>query len=149
MTDERTSTDIDWEEEFADDPDFQAIPPERRARLIEFLERAMELGLGAVYGDEDPDEPDADVDCASLTDRCQARCCTLIFALTKEEVAAGKVRWNPKRPYFIARDEDGYCPHLERGTWRCQVWADRPLRCRRYDCRHDEYIWPDGFPRDD
>jgi Fe-S-cluster containining protein len=43
----------------------------------------------------------------------------------------------PTRPFFIARDAGGYCPHLQRDTLRCSVWAERPLRCRRYDCREN------------
>lgn len=137
---------IDWEEEFKDDPDWQAIPPEKRPRLIEFIERALEMNIAAVYGDEDPDEPDADMDCGHYLSTCQARCCTLIFALTREEVNQGKVQYNKKRPFFIARDEeDGFCPHLDRKTRQCEVWEDRPLRCRRYQCRDDSTIWPNGF----
>ncbi len=138
---------FDWEAEFADDPDWQALDPAERERLIAVMEKMLAMGMAGIYGDEAADEPDADVPCAAVIDRCQARCCTFVFALTKEEVAAGHIAWNREMPYFIARDpEDGYCPHLDRHTLQCRVWDRRPLRCRRYDCRGDRNVWPDGFP---
>jgi uncharacterized protein YuzB (UPF0349 family) len=138
--------DIDWDEEFADDPDYQVMSPEQRKKLLSVMEKMIDMGMAAVYGDEDDDVPDADIDCEHCLSHCRARCCTLIFALTKNEVKAGIARHNRQRPYFIARDEDGYCPHLDRNTLRCDIWEDRPLRCRRYDCRDDGHIWPDGIP---
>ncbi len=139
--------DFDWEAEFADDPDWQALDPAERERLISVMEKMLAMGMAAVYGDEAPDEPDADVPCARVLDQCRARCCTFIFALTREEVAAGHVAWNREKPYFIARDAgDGYCPHLDRQTFECTIWAQRPRRCRRYDCRQDRDVWPEGFP---
>ncbi|MEJ2346091.1 MAG: YkgJ family cysteine cluster protein [Gammaproteobacteria bacterium] len=138
--------DIDWDREFADDPDYQAMTPEQRRRLLAVMERMIDLGMAAVYGDEEDGLPEARVDCTRCIPRCRAKCCTLIFALTKAEVAAGHVRHNPRRPYFIVRDEDGYCPHLDRATLACTIWERRPLRCRRYDCRKDSNIWPRGVP---
>lgn len=146
MTDE---TPIDWAAEFADDPDFLAIPEDKRGRVLEMLsafEKTLEKGVAAIYGDESADEPDADVDCLRFVDQCQARCCTLTFALTREEVELGIVEHNPDRPFFIARDADGWCPHLDRSTLSCQVWQNRPLRCRRYDCCDNKEIWPNGRP---
>lgn len=140
---------IDWAEEFADDPDFLAIPEAKRPRVLEMLaafEKTLERGVAAIYGDESADEPDADVPCANHLGTCQARCCTLMFALTPAEVELGVVRFNADRPYFIARDEDGLCPHLDRDTLGCGVWQQRPLRCRRYDCRDNVDIWPEGRP---
>jgi len=138
---------IDWDEEFAGDPDWEAIPPDQRMKLIGIMEKMLKLGMAGIYGDEDEGVPEAKVDCASCQSHCQARCCTLIFALTKEEVEQGLVQYNKEKPFFIARDAaDGYCPHLDRETYRCGVWDDRPLRCRRYDCRDDERIWPQGVP---
>ncbi len=140
---------IDWAEEFADDPDFLAIPEEKRPRVLQMLaafEKTLERGVAAIYGDEDPDQPDADVPCHRYLHQCGSRCCTLMFALTPQEVEAGMVRYNPDRPYFVARDEDGFCPHLDRDSRQCQVWEHRPLRCRRFDCKNDKTLWPDGRP---
>jgi hypothetical protein len=141
-----SNDDIDWDKEFADDPDYQAMGPEKFKKLLSIMEKMIDLGMAAVYGDEDEGEPDAHVDCARCIPHCKAKCCTLIFALTRDEVARGHVRHNPKRPYFIARDEDGYCPHMDRRSHSCSIWENRPLRCRRYDCREDKHIWPQGVP---
>jgi len=101
------------------------------------MQKMMEMGIFAVYGQEDEGVPDASVDCDSNLSLCKAKCCTLEFALTKEEVQKGRLKHIPSRPFFIAREPDGYCSHLERGTLRCALWAERPLRCRRYDCKED------------
>ncbi|WJW76271.1 YkgJ family cysteine cluster protein [Thiohalobacter sp. IOR34] len=137
---------FDWDEAFADDPDYQALDPAQRDRLLALMERMLETGLSAVYGVEDEGVPDSDFPCGRYLERCRARCCSFIFALTKEEVRAGHILTNPKRPYFVARDADGFCPHLDRQDLRCRVYAQRPLRCRRYDCRNDPEVWPQGLP---
>jgi hypothetical protein len=137
---------IDWDEEFSDDPDYQAMSPEKRKKLLSVMEKMIDMGMAAVYGDEDEGVADANVDCGKYLSICQARCCTLMFALTKEEVKRGSAQYNKERPYFIARNDDGYCPHLDRQNCRCMIWEERPLRCRRYDCRDDDYIWPQGVP---
>ena len=143
--DDRSSTTINWEEEFADDPDFLAIPLDGQKKLIDFLNRSLEMKIGVVYGSEDPNETEACVDCNAHFSHCKAKCCTLMFALTQEEAEAGKVAYNKNKPFFIARDEDGYCPHIDRKTYHCNVWDDRPIRCRAYSCEGDKHIWPKGF----
>jgi len=120
------------------------LSDEEMRRIRAVMEKMLEMGIAAVYGEEDTAVPDADVDCESRLGRCRAKCCTFTFALTKEEVKKGHVIHNPERPFFIKREEDGYCPHLERSSLQCGIWEDRPLRCRRYDCTEDPQVWPDG-----
>ena len=135
------------DEDFKDDPDYQSLSREEKLRIVSVLEKMMDMGIGAVYGDEDEDVPDADVPCEKVIHQCKAKCCTFIFALTRDEVETGKIKYNEKKPFFIARDEsDGYCPHLDRSSFACEVWHDRPLRCRRYDCSRDKAVWENGFP---
>lgn len=110
------------------------IPPEERERLRGLIERLLRMGAFAIYGDESPDEPEALPDCTGQLSKCRARCCTYNFALTKDEVALGHILHNASKPFFIARDPDGYCPHIDRQTLRCEIWEQRPLRCRRFDC---------------
>lgn len=124
-----------------DNLDEPSIPEDEKKRIVSALIKMMEMGMGAVYGEEDENVPDAKVKCGSLMERCKAKCCTFTFALTKYEVEAGKIDHNQKRPFFIARDDDGYCPHLDRVSMECSVWDDRPLRCRRYDCTNDPHVW--------
>lgn len=122
------------------EPDRTDIPEEAKVKILSLMQKMMETGICAVYGPEDEDLPDAKVDCEANLRSCKAICCTFQFALTKEEVRKGHVKHNPSRPFFIARDADGYCPHLERNTLRCVVWSERPLRCRRYDCKEDPHV---------
>lgn len=139
---------INRDKEFSDDPDYLALSDEEKQRIVSVMEKMLKMGIGAVYGLEDEDVPDADVDCEERIRQCNAICCTYTFALTKEEVQKGRIKHDAARPFFIARDADGYCPHLDRSTIKCTVWAERPLRCRRYDCRKDSQVWPEGGIRD-
>ena len=69
---------IDWAQEFADDPDFLAIPAEKRPRVLEMLaafEKTLERGVAAIYGDEPADQADSDVPCARHLATCRAQCC--------------------------------------------------------------------------
>lgn len=124
-----------------------AYSEEEIAYMRKMLEKFMEYGIGAVYGDEDDKEETVVYDNCGRIGICRAICCSFIFALTKEEVKKGVVKWNPKRPYFIARDEDGYCPHLDRKTFLCEIYGHRPLRCKKYDCRNDSTVWIDWEKR--
>jgi Fe-S-cluster containining protein len=120
--------------------DDQEISEEQRAYIKKMLVRLMELGIGAVYGVEE-NENEVMIDHKGRLPLCRAVCCSFTFALTKEEVQKGHIKWNPKRPYFIARDEDGFCVHLDRNTLTCCIWEERPQRCRQYDCRKDPDVW--------
>lgn len=128
------------DEDFKDGPNYQQLSEEEKLYIISVMEKMMAMGMAGIYGDESEHQPDANVTCNQLINQCKARCCTFIFALTKEEVEQGLVQYNKNWPFFIARDEDGYCPHLDRKSLACEVWHNRPLRCRRYDCREDEDV---------
>lgn len=121
----------------ANKQDYIFLSEEEDKKLSSLIKKMLEMGMGAVYGIEDAGIPDAEVQCEERMKECRAKCCTFQFALTKEEVKQGRIQYNTKRPYFIARDMDGYCPHLDRETLICTVYEERPLRCRRYDCRDD------------
>jgi Fe-S-cluster containining protein len=91
----------------------------------------------------------ADIDCAARFHLCHARCCSLTFALSRQDVEEGKVLWEIDEPYIIRHEEDGHCSHLDRKTHFCTVHAHRPGTCRQYDCRGDTRIWIDfeaGIP---
>jgi Fe-S-cluster containining protein len=86
----------------------------------------------------------ADVPCAELLHLCQARCCKLTFPLSTFDLDEGVIRWDYGQPYMIRqRASDGYCVHNAPGTHGCTVHAQRPLVCRKYDCRDDVRIWAD------
>jgi len=122
------------------------IPEEELERVVSAMMKSLELGICVVYGDEDEDVPDAVVDCGSRLDQCRSLCCSFQFALTKQEVQRGHIRYDARRPFFIAHDADSYCHHLDRETLKCSVWKDRPLRCRKYDCTDDPQVRPEKRP---
>lgn len=114
------------------------------ARLAEQLK---EKGIGVMLTDEKEDKyafkSEAKVDCENRVHLCHATCCRLRFALTRQDVYEGIVRWELGQPYLIAHDKDGYCTHMDRGTCHCTVREHRPIPCRGYDCRNDKRIWLD------
>jgi hypothetical protein len=110
------------------------ISDQERQRIVSILNKMLEMGIGAVYGQEEEGLPDAVIDCRKRIQECRAACCTLTFALTRDEVLKGNIKHNREKPFFISRNTDGYCTHLDRSSMECTVWNDRPLRCRRYDC---------------
>lgn len=114
------------------------------ARSDEGKEKILSVALenlvmidGKVYGIEDGSQPEISVDCLSKIRSCKAICCSFVFALTQEEVKKNFYKYNPFRPYYMAKDPDGFCPYLDRGTFLCSIHDRRPLRCRKYSCESD------------
>lgn len=83
------------------------------------------------------------IDCAARISLCQARCCTLAVALSRQDLDKRKLCWDYGKPYQIRRRDDGYCVHNEGAERRCGVYDERPSICRMYDCRNDKRIWID------
>lgn len=83
------------------------------------------------------------IDCESRLHLCKAACCKLGFAVSKQDVEEGVVKWNFARPYFIAQAANGYYIHMDRNKLNCTIHAHRPVPCRGYDCRKDKRIWAD------
>lgn len=135
--------DIDDKTTMSHSDEEEVVSEEERAYIKKMIERLMEKGIFVAYGDESGEEKTVLFDPGERKGLCKAICCSFVFALTKKEVEKGIIKWNPKRPYFIARDEDGYCPHLDRKSLLCKIWEDRPERCRKYDCRKDQNVWID------
>ena len=81
--------------------------------------------IDGMVGLEDDAEPEAFVDCAAEIASCRANCCTYVFALTREEVNKGFFKYSAERPYYMARDADGYCPYLDRKTFQCSIHEKR------------------------
>lgn len=83
------------------------------------------------------------VDCESRLHVCRGACCTLGFALTAEEVEAGGIEWDSDKPFYIRKDERGFCVHRDSETGRCLVYDHRPAICREYSCEKDGKMWAD------
>lgn len=106
-----------------------------------------ERGMGVAVLKDDRDKytfgEEMRINCASRIHLCQAVCCRLSFALSKQDVEEGKVWWEPGQPYMIAKGSMGYCRHLDPDHSTCTIYGSRPLACRAYDCRNDQRIWLD------
>ena len=83
------------------------------------------------------------VNCAERIHICEAACCRMHFALTADEVQAGRIKWDHGQPYYIRQESNGYCSHLGPGGKRCSIYDHRPGVCQRYSCATDSRIWKD------
>ena len=120
----------------------------RRKQTGEQLRRSyLERGLAVAMQEFGISKYDfkggAQIDCENRLSLCKAACCRLPFALSKQDVEEGIVKWDLGQPYVIAQGRHGYCSHFEEGSGRCSVWANRPVPCRAFDCRNDKRIWLD------
>ena len=109
----------------------------------QYLERGMGVAMQEFAVSKYTFQGGAEIDCENRIPLCKASCCKLPFALSKEDVQEGRVRWDLGRPYMIAQGGDGYCAHMDREKRCCSVYAQRPIPCRGYDCREDKRIWLD------
>jgi hypothetical protein len=118
----------------------------RKKKVAERLvKKFVETGNGLMYQDPEYDkytfEQEAHVDCLKRLHICKAVCCKFPFALSKQDVEEGIIRWEFGHPYLIAHGEDGYCLHMDRKTYQCAERNHRPVPCRGFDCKSDEK-WP-------
>jgi Fe-S-cluster containining protein len=123
---------------------------ERKKQVAKRLvEKFVESGIGLLYQDSGEDKyefkQEAFVDCQSRLHVCKAVCCKFPFALSKQDVEEGIIRWEFGRPYLIAHDADGYCIHMDRNTYNCTVREHRPVPCRGFTCENNEkwHVWHD------
>jgi len=110
---------------------------EEKEKILSVALKHIIMIDGKLYSLDDDSEPDVFVDCLSKISSCRAACCSYVFALTHEEVKKGSYKYNPSRPYYIAKDADGFCPYLDRVTFFCSIHERRPQCCRKYTCEHD------------
>jgi hypothetical protein len=119
----------------------------KRQVATRLAEKFRDNGMGVVRQEPEYDKYNLDgsvqIDCESRLPFCQAACCRLQFALSRQDVEEGVLTWDFARPYMIKQSQDGYCVHLDRQGCRCSVYAHRPVPCRAYDCRNDQRIWVD------
>jgi hypothetical protein len=113
-------------------------------RLVaKFSEKGMGVALTTIDGDKYAFQSTVQIDCESRIPLCRAACCRLGFALSRQDVEEGHVKWELGYPYMIRRGADGYCHHLDRTRMGCGIYDRRPVVCRGYDCRKDARIWAD------
>lgn len=123
---------------------------ERKKKVAQRLVRSfVESGIGLLYQDPEEDkytfEHEANVDCLSKLHICKSICCKFPFALSRQDVEEGIIRWEFGRPYLIAHNADGYCSHLDRKTYKCKERENRPVPCRGFDCKDNKkwQVWLD------
>jgi Fe-S-cluster containining protein len=85
-----------------------------------------------------------EVNCAERRHLCRTACCSLDVAIAPQDIEEGSLRWDYGRPYFLRRENDCRCTHVDRaGGGTCGVYEKRPVACRVYSCAGDERIWKD------
>jgi hypothetical protein len=78
----------------------------------------------------------ASVDCeAGRRLGCRTFCCRLLVRLQPDE--RRKQGGNQPAKGFVDKETDGLCVHLDRVSFRCCIWNERPRVCRGYDCNDD------------
>lgn len=113
-------------------------------RLLErFKDNEMAVMLQQPEIDKYKFEGGAEIDCENRVHLCKAACCRLRFALSRQDIEEGVVKWDLSRPYLITRGADGYCNHYQRDDCHCSIYAQRPVPCRAYHCRTDKRVWAD------
>jgi Fe-S-cluster containining protein len=132
------------EQGFIDRAKFDARLEEVAQRLrAEFVQKGMSVAIQEHETSKYERESSVEIDCESRVHLCKAACCRLSFALSKEDVEEGVVRWELGRPYMIAQTSERRCVHLDTDCHRCGVYEHRPVPCRTYDCRSDTRVWLD------
>lgn len=125
----------------------EELDERKKAVAARQVKQFSDRGMGVVYQKPEYNkftfEGEARIDCENRVHLCRAACCKLRFALSKQDVEEGIVRWDFSAPYLIARGPDGYCQHLDREATCCTIHSHRPVPCRAFDCRKDTRIWLD------
>lgn len=126
----------------------EELDKRKKAVADRLVKKFKDEGMGAVYQDPECDkysfDKEVEIDCASRVHLCKAACCRIFgFALSRQDIKEGVVRWDLGHPYMVSKDQEGCCRHLDRATYRCSVQEHRPVPCRAFDCRNDKRIWLD------
>lgn len=76
------------------------------------------------------------VDCTG----CKGDCCKNTI-LTDEEAKSGKydmfrgmIPETSETAWFLKMKDDGKCVYLNRETWKCNIYEERPTICREQTC---------------
>jgi hypothetical protein len=125
----------------------EELDERKRAVAERLVRKGRKQGSGVLLQEPEYDkydfEQEAEIDCAGRIEICKAACCRLPFALSRQDVHEGVVRWDLGQPYIIAQGTEGYCTHMEPENHSCSIRKQRPVPCRAYDCRKNNDIWLD------
>lgn len=113
--------------------------------LKRIIKKFQMAGMGAMLQEPEQDKyrfnKCVEIDCENRLHLCKAVCCKMAFALSRQDIEEGIVRWDIGCPYMNARGSNDYCVHLEPLSCKCTIYKHRPLPCRAYDCRDETRIW--------
>lgn len=112
------------------------------------IQTPLGAGLSVTLDPEplDAPTPTVEVDCAARLASCRAACCARDVALSADDVARGRARWDAGRPYRLRRASGGRCVH-HADDGRCAIHGAHPTPCRGYTCAEDKHIWIDFAAR--
>ena len=83
----------------------------------------------------------------TLCSRCTAVCCRLtVVLMPQDRVPDEFVRHDPKGPDTMAHGDDGWCVAMDRDSYRCGIYEQRPQVCRDFVmggpyCRSERANW--------
>jgi hypothetical protein len=122
---------------------------DRRKQVVgrRMAEDFKHKSMGAMFQDPEYDKynftQERTIACDKRIHFCGGACCRIPFALSKQDIREGIVRWDLGQPYLIDHGDDGTCIHLDRHTLGCTIYANRPVPCRAFDCLEDRRVWLD------
>lgn len=65
--------------------------------------------------------------------KCCGNCCSNFLPLSKEELRIMKILAKKENKHPLIKDWYSRCPFLNNNN-KCDIYEDRPLICREYDC---------------
>ena len=82
-----------------------------------------------------------------LCSNCQACCCLLpVLLMPEDSPPKALIVVDEHGLSVLAKDDDGWCVALDRETFRCTIYEQRPQVCRDFreggsDCRAERAQW--------
>jgi Fe-S-cluster containining protein len=86
--------------------------------------------------------PKTEITCSS----CQACCCRLeVMVITDTGVPEMHISYDKWGAETMLRLDDGWCSALDRNTYMCTIYENRPLICREFEmgsheCKNERAI---------
>lgn len=97
--------------------------------------------------DISPDPYAESIDPGVQCSNCEAVCCRLTVVLMPEDhVPDWLVEHDARGMETLAKGEEGWCAALDLNTFRCTIYDERPVICRKYamgspSCRDERQKW--------